>query len=473
MLHLFDFPAHVLTGVFIDWLDLSALVALDGACCSIQSRTSYIDILTSSATCFHQLPSPPLLHSKGIQWFVARKAKVMRVVVDEGSIDRKDAWLFFSTIGSSLQHLHIMNCNGFLQDELAAMIQILTPRLQTMVFKNCSKLEGAALGAIFAHCAKTLRCIHIEHCTVPGEFGCVQLPSLQMLHVSDSEMSHDAFCQLITCCPNLRSFHCTDLDDRDECFHALADHCRHLQVLSYETGKPSTAALLRVLQACPEIEVVSISCESRDEVDTTALNDAHIAAILTHCPKLKAFRTGDFSGETALSHASLLAIAARTQDLRHLYLWGLSHQGSADNLRALARTCGNLRALELIGSDGLDFAGLTALVSNLPNVEELCLYTDQDDAVLEAIGANCPHLRMLYLDYSGSYTEKGLVAVAMGCTALKQLSYHAEEEVLNPFGELLWKALRPGLELCGDGVGLECSVWGKLLDVEREEFVVW
>jgi hypothetical protein len=118
----------------------------------------------------------------------------------------------------------------------------------------------------------------------------------------------------------------------------------------------------------------------------------------------------------------------------------------------------------------IDYVVLNAFVSNLHSVEELCIYSHQNDDVLEVIAANCPLLRVLNLKACEGYTEKGLAAVALNCAAMELVGF-GDERVLSPFGKILWKAMRPNLQF--DDSGAQCRLWQNLLDVERDELVIW
>jgi hypothetical protein len=288
-------------------------------------------------------------------------------------------------------------------------------------------------------------------------------------------MDPETLCRLIASSPGLRSYLTNNPDDTDACFDALATHCPLLQVLSYENGRPSLATLERIVQCCPAIAVVDISCF--EDAESPTILDEHIVTIMQHCRQLKVFRAGFLDDETSLTllHNTLLAVAARVKDLRHLYLYSLGDDTvTADWLTAIAPDCGTLTSLELHSIGDLHYDALIALVSNLHSVEELLIHSEQDDHVLCAVATYCPQLRWLNLCACSDYTYKGLVAVALGCTRLEKLFYEeGDVEVLNPFGETLWKALQPGLELI-DGDNAEVgSVITTLLDIERDEVEVW
>jgi hypothetical protein len=472
MFHLLDLPSHVLIGVFTDWLDLPALVALDSSCCNVESRKSFLHVVTSCVACFHHLPCPPLLHSKGMQWYVTRKAKVKRIVIDESRTDSKLVWLFFKTIGSSLQSLNLKNSldgySCYQQKDLTDMVK-LCPRLQTLVVENFSKLEGKLLGELFEHCS-ALRCIRFDYCYVTGELGTLHLPNLQMLHISDCTIYHENINRLIASSPNLRSFHCGDLPQKEGYFNALATHCPRLQVLSYGENRPSVAALKRVLQRCQEIEVVSMY--SRRNENAEVERDEHIAAIMGLCPRLKAFRAGDAGQGVTAFQAALMDVATRVKDLRHLYLNGLdSDEDTAKAVRAIAPHCGNMKSLQLQFDRSTDCNALAMLVTNLHNVEELSIFSGYNNVVLKAIAANCPLLRKLNLCFCRGYSEEGLAAIALKCTALELVTHHQWDGVLNPFGQTMWKKMRPNIQFTS--YPALCSLWQKYLDVEREELVIW
>jgi hypothetical protein len=280
-------------------------------------------------------------------------------------------------------------------------------------------------------------------------------------------MGLGTLCKLLSSCPNLESFWGYSFHDRDVSFGVLASHCHRLRVLSYEEAHLSGAAsLVQVLRSCQDLEVVCINGVAASGTDE------HIAAVMQHCQKLKAFRA--IGVRSGMPNASLLAVAtARIQQLRHLSLWNCSLQSDAPIL-ALARHCRAVRTLELKKFTGnFSQVALANLAGSLAGIVELTIRECTiSDAVLCAIGAKCPQLQILNLWGSNGHTESGMIALAQGCTALKQLYLDDVARYPTPVGKRWWSALRPGLEFLHGGDTAETR-WTALQDTEREEFVVW
>jgi hypothetical protein len=295
-----------------------------------------------------------------------------------------------------------------------------------------------------------------------------------MLHLKNCVIDYGNICQLIASSPNLRSFLCSDLEQKDGCFDAITAHCPRLQVLSYGDRRPSVAALVRVLQSCPQIEVVNLRNEDYNEEEARE-RDEHIVAVMQHCARLKAFAAGHkcHNEPETFSPAALLAVATRAKDLRHLYLHGLDdYQDTEDAILSIAPHCGNFVSADFYGTSSLGYRAFEALASNLHSVKELRILTS--DEVLQAIAANCPQLRVLHFcGACGDHTAQGLAEIVLGCPELKLVTYDDvdQPEVLTEFGEIMWKLLRPGIEFEHDDA--ECSLWDRLLDVERDELVIW
>jgi hypothetical protein len=169
---------------------------------------------------------------------------------------------------------------------------------------------------------------------------------------------------------------------------------------------------------------------------------------MQHCKKLKAF-CGPADG-TAISEASVMAVASRLDDLRHLWLYECLFE-SDEQVLALAEHCSNLTTLSLHApGSAVSQEALVTLVSNLRSVVELTLdKIDLSDSVLAAIAAHCPQLKVFDLCESQGYTEVGIAALACGCTSLKKVCSRQDDEVLTPAARLLWQVLRPGLEWSG------------------------
>jgi hypothetical protein len=224
---------------------------------------------------------------------------------------------------------------------------------------------------------------------------------------------------------------------------------------------------VRVLQACPDIEVVEMSAETR--LRNSSATGAHVAAVTQHCKKLKALRfsAGATSG---ITDASVIMVASRLDEMRHLWWDGFL---TDQPMMALSEHGRNLVTLELHARHSdVSQDALVTFVSQLHSVVEIRMQEfELSDPVLEAIAVHCPRLQILNLYGCQGYTVTGIAALARGCAALKKVYVRQDEQLLTPMARLLWQIIRPGLEFPPRND--LTSVWRNVFDISRDELVVW
>jgi hypothetical protein len=411
------------------------------------------------------------LAAGGMKWCIERRVKVRKVLICEYfGINVGSVTAFLHISGASVENFWISNCTDVvLLTAILGLLSFSVRRLQVLVVDDCGAVDATALGALLSASASSLRRLKLSQSRISAPLAVPRLPNLDFIQIYMCTTDQETLCKLVSSSPNLRSFSCSDLYGTDLCLEALASHCPLLQVLAYENGEPSdVSSLVRLLHACPDLEVVEISSENGN--GNPSSTDAHITAIMQHCRKLKAF-CGPASGPN-ITNASVMAVASRLDDMRHLWLSDIAFQSDQPML-ALSEHCRNLTTLDLhANQDTLSESALVALMSNLHSVVQLGMEQfELTDRVLKAIAVNCPRLEVLDLYSSRGYTEVGIVALARGCTALERVRLREDDEIVNPAARLLWKELRPGLKFYHNDAVI--SMWDKLYDIDRDEVVVW
>jgi hypothetical protein len=466
---LLNLPEAFLIGLLTDWLSLAALLALDSACCSASSRKTYLGLVGSNVFCLRHAPHPYRLRTNGMRWFIARNVRVSHAWIHESTnVNLATTAAFLRVSGSSLKDFWM---SGFKESaRITAILELLSEfvlRLEKLLLIRCVQVDCSVL---LSYCSHSVQSLRLLTCSLTAPLSATMLPKLYKLSIYQCEGTElTTLCKLVSACPNLRSFRCDNIQGGDDCLDALAAHCPLLQVLAYENGDPSdVSSLVRVFQCCPGIEVVDISTD-KDQENPSA-TDAHVAAIMQHCRKLKAF-CGPASGPN-ITDASVMAVASRLEDLRHLWLSDIAFQSDQPML-ALSEHCRNLRTLSLHMDEAiLSDSALVTLVTNLHSIEELGMeYITLTDRALEAVAAHCPHLQILDLYNCDGYTEVGITALARGCTALRKISTCADEQFTNPTVRLRWQQLRPGLKFYHDD-SLP-NFWNRLHDFRIDEMVIW
>jgi hypothetical protein len=365
---LFELPDYLSMKVLTVWIDTASLLALDSSCCSEKSRKAFLVLLGSREFCLPYVHSNEALCSKGMLWFVARKAKVERVLIcGKRGFDFGAVVLFLHTSGSCLQEVRIENCSEMISSILA-LFTFSSTRLKLVALRECHKVGSKIFGALLSTCASTMKHLSLVNGSLCAPLTASRLPNLQSLHVWFSRMDLSTVHNLLSSSTSLRSFYGAYLFAPDESFEDLAVNCPLLQVMSYRAETlPTPSSLVRLLQACPLIEVVSMGA-CGGGADQAALQ-VQISAVMRHCTGLRAFSAPGHGMQMA--DESLLAVVHRLRDLRHLRLYDCNPTTDAPVL-AMAKNCENLRTLELRTIKGsVSQAALTALVRNLKRAEEL------------------------------------------------------------------------------------------------------
>jgi hypothetical protein len=465
---LLDLSSTLLTGVLQEWLAVGCLLTLDSACCSTASRKAFLDVVQSSEFYLGTASTLQIAKTPCMNWLIGRRVKIKKVWM-RGSLNINVGMVtaFLHVSAATLETFWISECTDAVL--LAATLGLLSfsaRKLNVLGLDKCDAVDGTVLGTLLSATAHSLQRLRLSNCTVSARLSVKRLPELELLQIYDCVTDVASLCQLIYSSPNLRAFSCNNLYGDDACLDALADHCPVLQELYYENGDPkSDASLVRLMQACPNIQVVDVRAEGVD--GNPSATDSHITAIVQHGKKLKAFST------TAkdLSDATVMAVASHLDPLRHLWLYDCAFATDQPVL-SLSKHCRHLQSLTLSARDSVaSQSALVTLMSNLHCIVELRMQGfELTDPVLEAMAAHCPHLQVLNLYDCIGYTEVGIAALARRCAALRKVCARDEDEVLTPAAKLLWQMLRPGLRFSHRSE--TTSVWAEIYNITREKLVV-
>jgi hypothetical protein len=392
-----------------------------------------------------------------MKWFMSRGTKRKRVYVNGALLeDTGMVRPFLRSIGT---HLERLRCVQFNPVQLRPF-ESLFSRLRSLTIRDVGTVLGAKdVEELLSCCAGTLQKLKLEYCIMGPFTAELPFPDLHDVYLRDSPMYLETLHKLIVSSPSLRSFYCDAVEEGNTCLELLATHCPLLKVLGFDNSG-SAQSLIRVLEACPLIEVVELPREESNH---------HVLAALQHCARLKAFCA--HGGAVTTSADCRAALQARLLDLRHLSLKDCEYESDAPIL-ALAPHCSNLRTLELqyLGEE-VSQEALVELVRHLPCVEELNLHDARhSDPVMKAIATHCRHLRVFHLRFAVGYTEDGVMAVAEACTQLQQLVVLPDNSVLTSSALQFLRALRPGLRVVHNT--LDSVFWTSLWDVDRDEIVV-
>ena len=122
---------------------------------------------------------------------------------------------------------------------------------------------------------------------------------------------------------------------------------------------------------------------------------------------------------------------------------------------AIAEHCKNLTVLDIsncvdpnvLGEDAIiavaKHRSTSLLALNLSWIPEV------SDAAICAIAERCTNIQVLDLFLSFGYSEMSLAQIVAKCVHLKQIIFEGDEKetVINKFRALVWKMLRPEIEI--------------------------
>ncbi|GBG77547.1 hypothetical protein CBR_g23992 [Chara braunii] len=247
-------------------------------------------------------------------------------------------------------------------------------------------------------------------------------------------ISRSGFEALITKCPNLTCL-CVDgngLLDTNAIVRAAAATCHNLSELStYDL----TLDTFRSLKSKYKVSLRAFRHKKRRS-GGLSVGDQSMRAIVDVCPQLEELNLIDKSDgspsaewdpqSTTLTDSGILLLTLCAETLTSLKL-GLS--GRAGNERCsevavmqLMSECKKLVHVELSNFRRLTDPPVYELIQCHPALVELCLDAAPiTNTCLEAIGQNCPRLRILSVKFCKKLTEKGLISLR-NCRWLESLN---------------------------------------------------
>ena len=226
---------------------------------------------------------------------------------------------------------------------------------------------------------------------------CVHLQSLSLIFVD--RLSDAAIVTIVDQCVHLRSIQLAECEGLTDPVAAL-ENCQTLEEIDIE-GIRITDASIRNLGRGGALTSIRMTDGTKD----VEISDASVIPLLTRCISL---RTLSLQGrDMAVTNASVSAIARSCPELRELELgYGLNIHGVSVAL--LTSRCSKLRKLALSGVDIGD-TSCEAIARDLGDLRSLELQTHQITNRGLAQLAHCPRLRAFYLK-SASVSDAGIRA---------------------------------------------------------------
>ena len=447
--------------IIMSWLDLRDHGLLDLALTNVVERKRWM-ICLSSAHLNSNLRTIQCTHSL-LRWLIKRKMQP-EVISCNGSCVEDDR-AFVGIDNKSLHTLGLTNSRE--TDAGLLMIARGCPQLKDITLGGCKKISDEGLLALAVNLpgmtsidlCLTSNMTHVgvsaiaERCPALVKISILQgdqrtagsvtindsiqaiawgCPKLQTISISDGYwLSDESVAFLADRCNELRSVRLVECDlVTDESIRAIANSCPDLEKLDV-SGRLTTGRdnkFLHFSQITDEsFIIVGQRCSKLVDISFALQNvtDIGIAALARGCPQLRSFSAHDCpsistDGITALSHGC--------KELRTINLCecGLI---TDDSLFRIAEACPELTSFTLSRISSVTNAGISCIAKGCEKLLyitiENCRQTD--DTALIAIGSSCPNLLGIkitsnYFTPSSKYSDRGLIAIACGCSALESIS---------------------------------------------------
>ncbi|GAQ79351.1 RNI-like domain containing protein [Klebsormidium nitens] len=367
---------------------LPALAELVLACCSCISDAGLCRLAQGSPA-LHKLDLSGCkgISERGVTCFVGRCLGLRELVVAH------DAQLLPRALHAyhHLQHLQVLNVSACpVSEEGLLLLGAGCKHLTTVTLWRCPGVTDRGVAALALGC-RLLTALDLTCCRDVSGASLLALadfcPHLQVLRLEGCPaVTPAALLALAQRCPGLRHLDLTDTALDDTAAPALAA-AANLQVLRLGFSALTNAGLL--ILAAEYARRGGSVLEELDLYRCSALEDAALAALLPHCPRL---RKANFSYCLRLSDATLAALAG----------------------------CPLLDNLEMRGWAGVTTAGLAQLASGCPRLAELdCKHVALQPDALAALVAHCPTLRQIHM--SGCPASDATLAPLAQCHTLQTI----------------------------------------------------
>jgi hypothetical protein len=381
---------------------------------------------------------------------------------------------FFDAVGERLESLHTDRDAEWLGTLELASRKCTSLKVLSVENYRRKKWGMTYVNALLDGCAQTLERLKLQYAEAEAKLGAFTLPKLRCLHLIRAPVQEGTLSQSLRHCPLLESFICTDLAQEDDCFDALALHCPLLKVLGVANINYETDALIRMLKACVNIEVVDLVPSKCCNI--FSLSDAHVEAIVRYGANIRALRVCGVYVAGSVTVANSLIAVLQMRNLSRLVIESmrLPSDAALRELAASANFGANLQELEIHYLSGeFTATGLATLLRALPRLRKLsfdeCDFVS--DAFLRVLGAGSA---VEVLRIAGcEFTEDSLVTLATGFPVLREMHIDSHmADVCSDAAQSLWCLLRPQLRIIVDhggdysGRGFP-GFWEDLTDVTK------
>eukprot|EP00270_Netrium_digitus_P007986 TRINITY_DN235_c0_g1_i1.p1 TRINITY_DN235_c0_g1~~TRINITY_DN235_c0_g1_i1.p1 ORF type:complete len:562 (-),score=96.54 TRINITY_DN235_c0_g1_i1:250-1935(-) len=341
---------------------------------------------------------------------------------------------------SSLNLTFLFDCN---EDVLQAVGKHCGLLKEIHISESYKSMDGQGINAM------TRGCTNLELLSLHGYKG----PEGPLCSIGDWCQSLQSLRLRSICCMTDQTIEhiasrCTKLEDldislssqlTDDSLRAIGKHLPHLKRLDLKHCKLiSGHGVAAVAEGCPLLENLHLG--------VVEVGDIGLRAIGLHSAKLEELYLDYGWGKYGqLSREAMSVVAHGCKNLRRLSMRG-SKQVDDIVLQGLERGCPSLMELDLHACEKVGDRGLEAVVKGckqlkelvlsgsnigssgrdpfalhggLPNLRSIRMNGDMiSDAMLKSIGEKCQNLLEIHLSCCSNVTDKGLVALLLGCSSL-------------------------------------------------------
>nr|GMC81518.1 protein TRANSPORT INHIBITOR RESPONSE 1-like [Ipomoea batatas] len=285
---------------------------------------------------------------------------------------------------------------------------------------------------VFARAYPLLEELRLKRMTVSDEsleFLATSFPSFKALSLLSCDgFSTDGIEAIATHCKNLTELDIQEngMDDYNgswlSCF---PEEFTSLEILNFASlnSEVSFDALERLVGRCKSLRVLKVNKN---------INPLQLQCLLMRAPQLVELGSGSFLQDLTPRDLSELAdVFGKCKNLNTLSgLWEVT----SVFLPVLYPACANLTFLNLSYAT-IRSSEFAKLLEHCPNLRRLWVLDTVEDKGLEAVGHSCPLLEELRvfpadpfdLDIVYGVTEKGFIAVSLGCRKLHYVLYFCRQ----------------------------------------------
>jgi hypothetical protein len=435
-------PKEVACMLLVEWVKLKDLCKLDSAYCTKSLRDIFLEVLSSDLLIYEDMP---IHYMTKVAPFITWSAhRGVHVNTADLSSNIRHAILQRFLQNCTTKNLKCIALHDFSADsKIFSALARTRPQLKDLICHSCQL--GKSLHFMLKGLSE-LRALSIERCKSikNSQFKSVTCGELRTLSIIDSEVNNSALAAAVLMAPSLAKI-----------------------VLSKSYGFTADGLVTAITPMCANLRVLGLH-EVNHGVD-----DASIVALAPLCPLLEVV---DFGHCEQLTNASILALSTHCRQLQRLYLHH-NNNYTDDAMIAVALNCDRLIALHVSHCFSITMQSVCRVLEQCHRLDTLYIggrrSVSQDELIwlfarcgrltyklslsvpmvtddaLFAVSKHCRDLQHIDLHCCSGYGERGMMALARGCTKLQNvvISETSHQRVVTPLAMQLWEHMRPGLEI--------------------------